>query len=582
MSWTLLMCLFSFPLLAQSDLDAIEVKAEKDIKRFTFSSSHEISSRTLESQPLSILSPELEKVPGLIPSQNGGPGGRVSFFLRGTESRHLSFTLDGLKINDTSNTDRQFDAAFMTTPFLRSVTIHKGPQAVLFGSDALSGMIELESRKGEEAPSGRLSITTGSFGTIGSSLTKDWAGKSGQGTVSFLRLHTDGISRLNKKRHSAKERDATDISQLTSSSQHRWGEKVQTNVLAGQIRGKAEQDGYGDDNSYDLSRNDQYLLQQKTNFQISETQALSVRIGFNRHQRFNRSLSLGNEFYNGNSYQNELIHRFERGSFGLISGFSSEHETAKTKDLNKDFDLQSLFVQSAVEKNSFKIHAGGRLDQHSRYGAFRTGAGGVSYRELNLQYSQGYKAPSLFQLFAPNNIGNPKLVPEVNHYLELLWERKRETFDTSVALFQNRLSNQFDFFFGRGYVNQKRFTTEGIEVATKLKRRHYDLFTSVTHQAFHEVEGPVLRRPYNSAQLGISVFPQDSLEINLTGRWFSSRKDFEAKLNSFEVVDLALKKTWDQSDISFQLKNILNREYEEIYGYSVLPFSFFSSYGYRF
>jgi vitamin B12 transporter len=582
MSWTLFFCLLSYSLFAQTDLEVIEVKAEKDIKRFTFSSSHEISSRTLETQPLSILSPELEKIPGLVPSQNGGPGGRVTFFLRGTESRHLSFNLDGLKINDASNTDRQFDAAFMTTPFLKSVTVHKGPQAVLFGSDALSGMIELVTRKGENAPEGRIAFTTGSFGTIGSSLTKDWKTHNSQGTVSLLRLHSDGISRLNEKRFNAKEIDSTDITQLTSSSQHKWMDKFQTDVLVGQLRGEAEQDGYGDDNSFDLSRNDQYLLQQKTSFFATENQSLSFRTGLNRHQRFNRSLAQRNEFYNGNLYQNELIHRYEHGGLGLLSGLSSEHETAKTRDLDKDFNLQSLFVQSALEKGLLKFHLGGRLDHHSKYGSFKTGAGGVSYRELSLQYSQGYKAPSLFQLFAPNTIGNKNLVPEVNHYLELLWERKKETFETSFALFQNRLSNQFDFVFGLGYVNQKRFTAEGGEISAKIKRRHFDLMTSFTHQAFRETEGPVLRRPYNSALVGVSVFPQDLFEINLTTRWFSSRKDFEAKLNSFEVVDMTLKKTWDQSDISLQIRNILNREYEEIYGYSVLPLSFFSSYGYRF
>ncbi len=582
MSWMIILCLFSFPSLAETHLDPIEVQAKKDIKRFTFSVSEEISSAEMESQPLGILSPQLEKIPGLISGQNGGPGGRITFFLRGTESRHLSFNLDGLKINDTSNTDRQFDAAFMTTPFLKRVNIFKGPQAVLFGSDALSGLVELETRKGEMAPEGRFSFSVGSFGTIGSSLTKDWKTTKSQGTVSLLRLHSDGVSRLNEKRYDAKEKDSTDIMQLTSSSKHKLNEKVEIDFLLGQLRGEAELDGDKDDNIFDRSQNDQYLLQQKANIFLSEDQAFSFRTGLNRHQRFNRSLAQGNEFFNGNLFQNELIHRYERGSLGLISGLSSEKETAKTKDLNGSFSLKSLYIQSAFQKDGLKFHAGGRLDHHSRYGTFKTGAGGISFHQLSLQYSQGYKAPSLFQLYAPNNIGNPNLTPEVNHYLELLWEKKRYNFETSASFFQNRLSNLFDFVFGSGYVNQKRFVAEGVEVTAKLKTRLFDFFSSFTHQSFKDSTGPVLRRPNNSAQTGISFLPKETMEINVLVRWFSSRKDFEAKLNSFEVVDIAFKKTFDQSDISIQIKNILDREYEEIYGYSVLPLSIFTNYGYRF
>ena len=94
----LLILFFTLNLFATEELEIIEVQAEEDIHRFTFSTFETISERKLEQQPLGLISPELHSVPGLIASQNGGPGGRVSFFMRGTEARHLSFTLDSLKI----------------------------------------------------------------------------------------------------------------------------------------------------------------------------------------------------------------------------------------------------------------------------------------------------------------------------------------------------------------------------------------------------------------------------------------------------------------------------------------------------
>ena len=96
------------------NLDTIEVTSRKDISAFTFSQSERVSTRDLETNGTGLVSSLLDKTPGIISNQNGGPGGRVSFFLRGTESRHVAFTLDGLKLNDPSNTDRQFDSAFFT------------------------------------------------------------------------------------------------------------------------------------------------------------------------------------------------------------------------------------------------------------------------------------------------------------------------------------------------------------------------------------------------------------------------------------------------------------------------------------
>ncbi len=585
MSVAFLLLLAPLVLGAATELDPINVEAEKDIARFTFTSSETVGPAQLEHQPMGLLSQELEKVPGLIANQNGGPGGRVSFFLRGTESRHVSFTLDGLKINDTSNTDRQFDAAFLTSPFLREVVIHKGPQAVLFGSDALGGMIELKTRRGENAPETRLSVNAGSFGTVGSGLTKDWATPTANGTLTATRFRSDGISRLNQKRHDATERDSTEITQLTSSSEHRWHQKIQTDLLASYLQGRAEQDGFADDNSHDYSVNDQYVLQQKTNLALGQAQAVSLRNGLSRHQRRNESLSSGEEVFTGDLVQTEFVHRLETGPWGVISGLASERESARARGLDRSFELHSGFVQSSFRTGRFRFHSGGRVERHSRYGTFRTGAVGVGWSRFSLQYSQGYKAPSVYQLFAPPQggqpIGNPALRPETNHSLEASWKMSAEALDLGVSLFRNRLTNLFTYISGQGYINQQRFIAEGVEVSGKVRTEWAEVSSSFTHQQFKDAEAEVLRRPYNILHAGVSVFPEETLELNVSGRWFSSRRDFDGRLNPYEVVDVGVRKNWDRHDLSLQIRNVLNREYEELYGFSVLPRSLFMGYGLR-
>jgi vitamin B12 transporter len=578
--------LYSLSLLADVELLPVEVSGLKELNSFSLSDQVSIEEEELQNHPIGLISTDLEKIPGVIASQNGGPGGRISFFIRGTESRHVSFILDGLKINDTSNTDRQFDSSFFTSPFLKKITVSKGPQAVLYGSDAMGGLIELNTRKGERAPETRLNISGGSFGTISSSLSNDWKTTKHNGSITYSTFHSDGLSRLNKKRFNAKEQDATDITQVLSSSEHRWANKTQSDLLAGFLRGKSEQDGFSNDNSHDYSRNDQYLIQQKTNLEVYKEHAISLRSGLNRHQRLNDSLVSQKEFFNGDLYQNEFLYRIKNERLDLLSGVSSEHEKAKANELDRSFDLHSLFLQSALDDDFFKFYLGGRIDRHSKYGEFKTGSVGISAGELSFQYSEGYKAPSLYQLYGPDSfgspVGNPNLIPETNHSLELMWKKSTDHFESSVTAFQNRLSNLFTYIFGQGYINQQRFIAEGVELNGKIKDNLYSVSMNFTHQNFKDEESPVLRRPYNSASGNLSYFPSETIEVYFLGRWYSSRKDINAKLNGFEVFDLGMRKKWSRDELSIQLKNIFDREYEELYGFSVLGQSVFTGYEHRF
>jgi vitamin B12 transporter len=589
-----ILLLLSFEIKAESiSLDQIDVVAEKEVSDFSFSRSKKIPVHKLEAETIGNLSQVLDDEPSLIQNQNGGPGSRVSFFLRGTESRHVAFTLDGMKINDPSNTDRQFDAAFFTLPFLKEVTIHKGPQAVLYGSDAIGGVVELKSRKGESAPETRFGIRGGSFATTETYLSSDWKIAGHQGTFTANRFLTEGISRLNKKRYNAKEKDASDISQLSSSSSHIWNGRISTELLVSYLRGENELDGATDDNDHDKSTNDHYVLQQKTEFRLTEKNAISIRNGLNRHQRYINTLSRGVETFDGNIVQNEILHKFQEENFQLLSGLATEHEDFNTTKTDvRSFDLHSLFVQGAFTSGKFKFQTGARGETHTRYGDFYTGSAGVAYdleqSIFSLQYSQGFKAPSLYQLHGP--FGNNELMPEVNHSWEASWTTYYEQGQVEATLFQNRLSNLITYSFANAqYLNQGRFVAEGIELSSKRRFDMFELQGGYTYQQFRKEEEAVLRRPQNSLLAGVAYYPTEASEISFKGRWFSARKDFNqsatvTKLNGFETFDLGARYYFATRDLDagIQLINLLDREYEELFGYSVMPRSLFAHLGITF
>lgn len=594
MSVVLLICIFlSFSAFSE-DLESIEVQSGKDLSEFNLGSSESLNEYDLEKENSALLSESLDNLSGVTPSHNGGPGGRVSYFIRGTEARHVSFTIDSLRINDTSNTDRQFDSAFLSSAFLSNVTLYKGPQAVLFGSDAMGGLFDMKTRKGEHAPETRLSVNGGSFGTYDSSLSHDWKAQNHQGTLTWSSMRTDGLSHLNKKRFDATERDGADMTQLTSSSRHRWADKWQTDILFSFLRGNNELDGRVKDNDNDESRNDQYMAQQKTSYELNTYSAISLRNGLSRHQRNIKTEAVGFDQYEGDLIQNEFLFDYEKDRFHFLSGLASEHETYQQRQLERAANLHSLFMQMKWGRNGLTLQSGLRMENHSRYGNFQTGSAGMGYTHgsetLTLQYSQGFKAPSLYQLYGLPvfgfPVGNKELVPERNHAYEARWLHALEDLKTEVALFQNRLSNLITYG-NTGYLNQGRFTAQGIEASADWTLDKFRFKPTYMQQEFKDEITPVLRRPLRQYRLELAYFPFESWELFMRYKHYDARKDIDengsrVKLSGFETLDLGTRLISGKNDYGLQLINIFDRNYEELYGYSVLPLSIFFHYGRTF
>lgn len=569
---------------SQEELAPVEVVNPKEAAPYTYGRSHVVEEQELRRETLPLFSQILDHLPGVTSAPSGGPGGRTSIFIRGTEVRHVAFTLDEMKLNDVSNMDRQFDAAFLTLPALSSVAVYHGPQSVVYGSDALGGLIEMRTRKGEGAPKTEIGFTGGSFGTFATTLIQDWKSGDHQGTLSLFRMRSEGISRLNKKRFAAKEDDASENTQITTSSRHRWNDRISTDVLASYIRGYNELDGNSDDNSVDESTNDQYLLQQKTSLRVKDSLKASLRTGLSRHDRRIESMLWGEDVYSGNLIQNELLVRNKGESGEFLVGFMHEHEEGHFQEFRPKSDLFSLFAQGLQRVGSLEFQAGLRGERHSRFGNFLAGSAGVAHgwsggNRLALQFSRGYKTPALYQLFAPQ-YGNRDLNPETNSAWELKWEKKTDTAETGASLFQNHLGNLIGFT--NKYENQNDHKIQGVEFWQLFKQNDWMLRFSGNHQRYMDNREKILLRPYNTAQVSGSWFPSDDQELFTKFKWVDSRLDStgftEEKLNPYETVDVGYRHVFGMHELTLQVINIFDREYEDRYGYSVLPRAYYAGY----
>ena len=105
----------------------------------------------------------LRVAPGVHVVRSGAPGAVTSLFVRGGESNYTKVLIDGIPLNEPGGS---IDLSNLTTWNLDRVELVSGANSALFGSDAMTGVVQLFTRRADSArPVVRVTAEGGNFGT---------------------------------------------------------------------------------------------------------------------------------------------------------------------------------------------------------------------------------------------------------------------------------------------------------------------------------------------------------------------------------------------------------------------------------
>ena len=107
-----------------------------------------IEPKILEQSPIASLPQLLQTDASINMVQSGGYGQTASIFLRGTNSNHTLLLRDGVRLN--SNTSGAASLPFIDTTDIKQIEVLKGPASVLYGADAIGGVVQLISKTPEK------------------------------------------------------------------------------------------------------------------------------------------------------------------------------------------------------------------------------------------------------------------------------------------------------------------------------------------------------------------------------------------------------------------------------------------------
>ena len=107
----------------------------------------------------------LQTVPGVSIASRGGLGGQTSGFIRGGSSAQTLVLVDGVRINDLTSPNGAFDFSALMTGNIGHVEILRGPNSVIWGSQAIGGVINVQSIAPTTGFTGRMGAEYGSADT---------------------------------------------------------------------------------------------------------------------------------------------------------------------------------------------------------------------------------------------------------------------------------------------------------------------------------------------------------------------------------------------------------------------------------
>lgn len=551
----------------------------------------------------------LRTVPGVTFTRNGGIGTSTSVNIRGADSDHTVALIDGVKLNDPSSPGSGFNFGNLLTGNIGRIEVVRGSQSVLWGGQAIGGVVNIITREPTEALTLNANAEYGWRDT--GQVVGNASGKFGpvSASVGAGYLRSDSFSTYNEAR-GATERDGYENYGANVKFNIMLSDAISVDLRGWYSNGTVGIDGFpaptfafGDTN------------------ETAETEELVGYAGLNValfdgrfHNRFayahtdtargNVDLSGATPFQTfdakGENERLEYQGNFDiTEGYGLTFGAESEKSSFRTSSFGgpisrADARIDSFYGQLSVSPvTGLTLTAGARYDDHDTFGGKTALAANGVYSPndgkttIRASYGEGFKAPSLFQLFS--GYGNTALTPETSKGWDAGITQKLldGAIEVGATWFHRNTRDQIVFIscplpqsgictdrpFGT-YDNVARTRAQGLEFGLILKP--VDALTMQANYSWIDAENStnglqLARRPSQSVNAAIDYEWAFGLETGATvthvGNSFDNASNTR-RLDGYVLVDIRASLPVTQGiSLYGRIENLFDEQYETIFRY---------------
>lgn len=554
----------------------------------------------------------LRNVPGVTFTRNGGIGTTTSVYIRGAESDQTVALIDGVKLNDPSSPGGGFNFGNLLVGNISRIEILRGSQSVLWGSQAIGGVVNITTIEPSDTLAANARAEYGWHSTrelVGNVSQKFGRVAASMGAGDF---RTDGLSAFSEDRGGS-ERDGYHNFGANAKVNVAVTENVSVDVRGWYSNGKTGIDGFpaptfalGDTREY--ARTKELVGYTALNVALLDGRFHNrLATAFTQTKRNNIDPDQSLETFDGNGRNRRLEYQ---GTFDVTQavqatfGAESERSRFKTSSFGGpptrgEARIDSAYAQVLVRPvTGLSTTLGIRHDDHDEFGSKTTAGASAAWTPnegatlLRASYSEGFKAPTLFQLLS--EFGNSLLNPETARG----WDAgvTQKLFSNRVQLdaivFRRDSQNLINFVSciapftgicgGRPngtYGNVARARAEGVELsATFNPVEAFSAQVNYTHvNAEDRSSGSstfgkeLARRPSETASAIVDYRWAFGLETGATlthvGASFDNASNTR-RVEGYDVVDLRVGYPLTGNiEVQGRIENLLDEQYETIFRY---------------
>ena len=515
----------------------------------------------------------LGKQTGIDVVRTGGSGSQNSIFIRGGNSNHALILIDGMRVN--SATQGLFDFAHLPLALIERIEIVRGPRASVWGSDALSGVIQIFTRAPDSA---NAEMRLGSYRRAGLDAGTGIAGDNSRFAVSAGFDTFDGFSATTPDNVWSYDSDHDGYRNEHTALQA--GTRIGSQNLAFTgiaTRGDVEFDQgrtQADNHSWNLALSGalnpmwQHKLSLGESYEKLDTPAYASVYGSRR-----KSLDWSNTVTLSNG----------TAAFGLNaskeSGYSNGWSGPEFKETRDNHGVFGVWNGSYGRQT---IELATRWDDNSQFGSRITSSAAWVLQvspdsHWRASWGQGFRAPNFNELYYPGLFGsfggNPNLDPERSQSLEIGYSHALSgTLRAEFSAYRSRIDDLIAFEgVNNQAINIQQARISGAEAELSGTAGAWQWRTQGTWtQAVNESTGnALLRRPKIKGLVDVRYRFDGGAELGLEVSGTGKRPDFGNELPGYGRIDLTA--SWPMAvrwRLEGRLENLADRDYRLVDGYA--------------
>ncbi|MFT0851735.1 TonB-dependent receptor [Achromobacter sp. F4_2707] len=530
----------------------------------------------------------LSRQPGVQITNSGGPQTLTGIMLRGANTDHTLVMVDGMRINSSFNDSVHWNA--IDPAAIERIEILRGAASSLYGSDAIGGVINIITRKGEQDRpfSAWGNMGFGSHETFKSSTGFSGAAAGWDYSISASMADSGGYEATNPDNINSyyKDKDGYNQHSLAGSLGYRWaeGQHLGLSFYNSYINGDYDAGDWASQPSYALTRQQAYSLT-STNTITAKWQSV-LRLGLSKESYDDRAWdSVSTSLQRSYSWQNN----FQLTDNHKIAAYVERLEERPTNNDGIEVTQRNTNSVGAVYNGRFGRHslqASLRNDNVSGYGNEVTGGLGYDLAitdawTVGIAGSTGFKTPNMRDLYGPW-VANPDLKPEKSRNFEAHARYQKDGLNLGATIYQNKIRDLIIGNPANAWLpeNINRATIRGATLTAGYEWENTTLRgTADFMRPRNDETGKRLQRRAQQQYLIAAEQRYNDLrvgaEYQFTGHSYDDAAN-NVRVGGYSLVNLTAGYDFS-SNVAVQVRwnNILDKDYNNLYGYETPGSNFF-------